>query len=302
MAYTILIIAIFRILPFKKNVFFAVYMTPMLILLAGSYSIDGMCVCLVGLFIAYCLKLYKSEQEIGTKQIIILAVLFALSLLAKAMSYAFICVLLLMLPVTKIIKQNKKTMSIVVVAMIAIVLLLAKTILFDTGSDSITDPRNANTDAKGQIEFMINNPVSDVEIVITHTVNTLLNFEWLRYINPIEFFGKASKLLALQLAFILYVAISDNSIKFKVKEKTILVIAFFATFLTGSLMLYIGFTPVGKIGIDGYQTRYIFPILPLLLMIVNNNNQETDENNREKISIILVIFMIIELIGSISRL
>lgn len=275
-------------------------MAPMLLLLAGSYSIDGMCVGLVGLFIAYCLRIYKSKEEIKPKQIIILAVLFILSLLAKEMSYILICLLLLLLPIKKIIKQNKKTMLIVVIIVAIVGLGLAATILFDSGT--ISDPRSEGTNAKEQIEFLIKNPKLAILVVINHIRNTLLNFDWLKYLCQIDFFGKASCIFVLQFVFTLYVAISDNSVKFNKKEKAIFLAAFFGSFLTGSLMLYISFTKVGKLSIDGYQARYIFPILPLLLMTMNNNNQETDKNHREKISMVLSIFIMIGLVGSISIL
>ena len=38
-------------------------------------------------------------------------------------------------------------------------------------------------------------------------------------------------------------------------------------------------TSVGKLYIEGYQTRYLFPVLPLLLMIMNNNNQKNNNKN-----------------------
>ena len=51
--------------------------------------------------------------------------------------------------------------------------------------------------------------------------------------------------------------------------------------------------------IQGYQTRYIFPILPLIFMIINNNNQNKEKYTKENISIVTTLFMIIDLIGSI---
>ncbi len=291
---------IIELLPFKKNVFFTVYMTPMLLLLSGSYSIDGICVGFVGLFIAYCLRLYKNNDKIKSKQIIILTGLFILSLFAKEMSYICICLLLLLLPLKKIIKENKKTMLVATIIVAIVGMILATTILL--GSDTISDPRSEGTNAKEQIEFLIKNPMSAVLIIINHIRDSLLNFDWLIYLCQVDFFGKASCIFVLQVAFILYVSISDNSVKFNLKEKTILLATFFGAYLTGSLMLYISFTKVGKLSINGYQPRYMFPILPLLFMVINNDNKKTDKEQREKISTVLAIFIMIGLVGSISRL
>ena len=155
LAYTLMIIGILKLLPFKKNVFYITYTLPMLLLLSASYSIDGICAGLVGLFVAYCLKIYKSDDNVGTKQIVILGILFSLSLLGKEMSYMFICILLFLLPISKIIKENKKSMLFVTLAVIVIMLALAKTTFFSADPVLISDPRNSNTSVKGQIEFIL---------------------------------------------------------------------------------------------------------------------------------------------------
>lgn len=299
LAYMLLLMSIIKQLPFKKNVFFVTYMMPIIILLAGSYSIDGMCVGIVGLFIAYCLKLYKSPEQIKTSQIFKLAILFALSLLAKEMSYMFICLLVLIMPLIKIIKENKKSMLIAVIGVIGIMLILVKSIFFGESHALVSDPRSGGTDVKQQLQFVINNPISDIKIAINHIKGTLFNFHWLNYINPSNFFGEASIAFVAHFIFLLYIAISDNSFRFKIKEKIIIALTFLAVFGTGSLVMYLSFTPVGHDMIMGYQTRYIFPILPLLFMIINNNNKEKDKNTKENISIATTLFIIIDLIGSI---
>lgn len=145
----------------------------------------------------------------------------------------------------------------------------------------------------------MNNPGNDVKVAINHIKGTFLNFQWLAYINPANFFGEASTVIIAQLIFLLYVGISENDFKFKIKEKVIIVLSFLGVFATGSLVLYLSFTPVGHDMIQGYQTRYIFPVLPLILMIVNNNNQDNSKRKKENIAIITTLFMIIDLIGSI---
>lgn len=297
--YMLLLIATMKQLPFKKNVFFVTYMMPIIILLAGSYSIDGICIGVIGLLIAYSLKLYKEPERISKSQIFKLATLFAISLLAKEMSYAFICLLFLILPLTKIIKQNKQAMAIAAIGVILVILVLAKGIFFGEDRALVSDTRSENTNVKQQIQFIISNPKADIEIAVNHIKGTLLNFHWLGYLNPSNFFGEFSNLFVIQFIFLLYVAISDNSFRFKMKEKIIIAITFLCVYGTGSLVLYLSFTPVGHNLILGYQTRYIFPILPLLFMIINNNNMEKEKKQQENISIIVTLFLIINLIGSI---
>lgn len=299
LAYTLLIIYILKILPFKKDVFFITYMLPMLMLLSCSYSIDGIVAGFVGLFTAYCLKLYHTADNITTKQIVILAILFAFAMLAKELSYIAICFLLLLLPIIKIIKKNPKAIIFSSLGVIGVALIILKLSVFSSGSALISDPRNADTNLNEQIKFLLNNPLTDVKIIFNHIEVSLLSADWLSYITPKAFLGHASRLFLIQLGFMFYVAISDNSYKFKIKEKIIILLTFMFVFGTGSLLLYLTFTAVGSIGIAGYQTRYLFPILPLIFMIISNNNNQTDSNYRAKISSIANILMIVSLIGSI---
>lgn len=108
-AYALIIILILKILPYKHKIFFIIYMLPFSLLLAASYSVDGICIGFLGLFIAYCLKLSEGDyKDIKLKQILILMLLFGLCLLAKNLAYCAIILLIFILPICKILKNNKK--------------------------------------------------------------------------------------------------------------------------------------------------------------------------------------------------
>lgn len=62
--FGILLIMIFKILPFKKDIFYAIYMMPMSIVLAGYYTIDGIVIGLIGVFIAYVFKTFNEKKDI----------------------------------------------------------------------------------------------------------------------------------------------------------------------------------------------------------------------------------------------
>ena len=73
--YTVLVYIAMKILPFKKNIFFVVAFIPYMLLLAASYSADGICLGTIYIFVAYCLKIYKESETISLKQFLILATL-----------------------------------------------------------------------------------------------------------------------------------------------------------------------------------------------------------------------------------
>ena len=68
-----------------------------------------------------------------------------------------------------------------------------------------------------------------------------------------------------------------------------------------SMVLYLSFTQVGKLSIDGYQTRYILPILSLLLFSVSNNKVKAikSKNRTMNISIISSAFIMVDIALSI---
>ena len=298
-AYIILSCIILKSLPFKENVFFIVINMPLIILLAASYSIDGMCVVLVLLFIAYCLKLYEQKDNIKMRQIIMLMILGGLMLAAKSMGYVGVGLLIFILPILKIIKDNKKYIPILAIIVIIFCTILVSLIL---NTQIGSDDRGANTNSGGQVQNILSNPFSLIKVYKNHILNSILDISWYMQLNPAVYFYDIYKIVFLFIiALLVLTSINDDSKIFKIKEKIIFIISFLVVYFVTSLALYIGFTQVGAENIAGYQTRYIIPILPLLLMCCSNNTIKVKIKGNEKIlvSIILGIIIMVDIIGLI---
>ena len=97
--YTILIVIAIKIIPYKKNIFFVIAFMPFMLLLASSYSIDGICLGTVFIFVAYCLKMYKENITIKMKQLLILGILFLIMLTGKGIAYILTATIILILPI-----------------------------------------------------------------------------------------------------------------------------------------------------------------------------------------------------------
>lgn len=282
--YAILVCIALKILPFKKNVFTAIALLPMVMLLAASYSIDGVCIGLVFIFTSYILKLYSLE-EIKLKQWGILILLFLLMLFAKSMAYLAVGALVFILPLWKIVKKQNIKIKIGLAVISILIAISVVGVLFYIKDNMIsTDTRGGGeVDAKSQINYLTNNPKKIVSLEFNYTIESLLNFGWIQSLHQIVFFtpeyGSATMLIIL--LFLFYVAITDDSYKFKVKEKFVFIATFFTIFFMTNIILYICYTPVGDTTIAGYQPRYLFPIIPFLLMAVPNKNIEVkkDKNN-----------------------
>lgn len=299
-AYAILIYITLNILPYKKKTLFVVLLMPMLVCLSGVYSIDGIAMGITSIFLAYCFKLYEQKNNISIKQIWILFGIFILVEIAKSMAYIFIGLIVFILPITKIMKENKKHIAMILLLLI-IGTLLNSSIFYFGNKDHISDPRATGTNATEQIKYIINNPGEYGSTLYNHTKNSLLKFDALAFLNAPMFFGKNySYVFFILLLYVLYIGLTDDSKNFNKKTKAIFLTIFLITFFMTSTMLYISYTEVGDIQIRGYQLRYIYPIIPLLLMCLSSNKLKTTESeNKEvlKLSYISSIFMILSAWG-----
>lgn len=302
-AYGIIVTIILKILPYKKKIFFIIYMLPIALLLSATYSIDGICIGIIGLFIAYCLKINENCEKIKLKQICILVLLFGLCLLAKNLAYFAVIFFILTLPIKKILKNNKKIVPILSFIIIGLILILTVLLINKANNMVINgkaDVRGGETDGKGQIKFLLENPMNIVNVLFSHIMESLLNYDWYMQLNQTEFFGKYYKqIFFIELIFLIYVAITDSDRETTIRVKIVSILTFFAVFFSTSLMLYLNFTPIGMIGIKGYQTRYILPVLPIMLMIVSKNRKQC---NNMLICTVLLMIIFMDLVGTICKI
>lgn len=267
--YGILLIIIFKLLKYKKDVFYCIYLMPMSIILSATYTADTITIGIIGIFIAYVLKI-KDYETITFKQFLILLGLFILCLLCKGGAYFAVFTLIFMLPIIKSTKKDKK------ILIIAITIILASLLLgLYKCSSMITseagDTRVKNTNAMQQAEGLFNNPTRIFKVYKNYLCKSLLNINWYVGLNLRVFCGRYNKqIMYLLIAIIIYKSLTDNSYTFKAKDKTIMIITFFLVYFITSFVLYLAYTPVGALSINGYQARYLIPVLPLFLMNINS--------------------------------
>ena len=302
--YTLMMCIAIKILPFKRNVFTAVALMPMVLLLAASYSIDSSCLALVSIFVAYVLKVYTMD-EIKLKNWGIMVALFLLMLTAKSMAYLAVGAIIFILPLWKIIKNQNKKVKIAIAVLAVILCVMLIVVLFYIKNNLIsTDVRGGGeVDSHAQMEYIMNNPFNIAILEFNYINNSLLSFGWLAAMHQGAFFTLtlSGSTFLIIMAIIGYISITDDSYNFNKKEKIIFITTFLIVYFMTNIILYICFTPVGDTKISGYQARYLFPILPLLLICVSNNKIKIikDENRNYLIMLILGIIIMIGVIEEI---
>lgn len=293
--FTLFVWGTLKLMPYKKNIFAVIFLMPMVLLLAASYSIDGFCIGAVSLFIAFCMKLQKEKEILKIKDLIILFLLFGLVLLAKSMAYVLVGVIIGMLPLIKTIKKDKKFLIVLLTSILVVVIGLSLFII--SKSNTTGDSRGgANVNVHKQIENMMNNPIIIIKVALNHINNSFFNPYWYNMLHDTKFFTQYSQVVLIPfILFVLYVSLTEDDYNFKIKDKFIMIFSFLAVYGMTSMILYVTFSEVGSIFIGGYQTRYILPIIALVLVSISNKKvvSKYKENRNYNIALASGIFAIL---------
>lgn len=299
--YSILLIIIFKLLPFKKDTFYAIYMLPMSIVLASSYSIDAIITGVIGIFIAYIFKIFNEEKEkINFKTFLMIIGLYIVTLICKNGAYLAVGLIVFILPMIKSIKENPKIKNLMI---LMIIVALSIGIIQASKIIDIHDTRVEKSNPEKQIEYLLENPTNIVKVYTYFMKICVLNLRFAEDFNKIDFFGKNAVTTSFVLfLFIFYTSLMDNSHSFSKKQKIIQFLSFGATFFIITFVLYISYTEVGNIKINGFQGRYLLPVLPLLMVNISSKkviptNEIKEYNTTALIEGIITIINLIFMIG-----
>lgn len=290
--YTVLIFIAMKLFPYKKNIFFIIAFMPYMLLLAASYSIDGICLGTIFIFTAYCFKIHKENDTITLKQFFILFGLFTILLIGKGLGYILIGFLVAILPLYNTIKKHKKYIHIIIICGIIFVIIATMFLIYMKNKNVTSNGDNrgeVGINGVEQLNLLITNPVHDLKLAIYHIKTTLLSFDWYANLYPSVFFTENSSYISfIMMFFILYIAITEDDYNFKLKDKSILILTFSLIYGMTSVILYLAFTPVGALYVAGYQTRYIFPIIPLLLSCISSSKIKSTKSDNKNMNLALV--------------
>lgn len=298
--YIVLVAFTLKVLPYKRKSFYVIFLMPMLLALASVYSVDSIMVGVISLWIAYCLKLYEQKEKITGKQLFILLGIFTLIGTLKSMSYLPIALFIFIIPIRKIVKENKKYLvPIILLGIVSVTINIGITLYLQ--SDQLSDPRVENTNAMEQIEYIKEEPSNYIKILGKHIKTTLTEFSALSYLNGPMFFGNDfDNIFLILLLFLFYTGITDDSKNLSKKTKWIAIITFFIVLSITSTLLYISYTPLQGKTIQGYQLRYIFPIISLIVICLSSEkikNQKSEKKDCLFTTCFMVCFLVFSIYG-----
>ncbi len=262
-----------------NKIFFIIGLLTSNMFLATQFSYDPLVV--ASLLLSISLFLYIRQNEASSTKYLMGFVLAAtFGSLTKAV-YCPILLLVFMIPNSKF-DCKRRAIAFKICATIVMLALASTFILPILSGGLASDLRGGNTSVGAQLSFLINNPIKALYVVITFITSQLPDLVF----NPASTFaslgmnatagyiyniclpvvslvGFSSLFILLWVTFRTDLGSAMRTKGVKVGLATIYIILVGAT----AASMYLSFTPVGSLYVDGLQPRYFMPFLPLLLIL-----------------------------------
>ena len=273
--FYILIVSIsIRTIPKGKNLLMAIALIPFQLLLSASLSLDGISSACIFLFIAICFRLHDLDNMVKNKDIVCLILLSLIITGAKNVGYAFVFMLFFMIHPSKF--KNRKTYYISLTSGILSFFCLIL-IMKIFSPILVIDDRATGANALEQIVYLIHNPLI-LPYAIFHTLYLQFHSIFLSFQHG-HFFGNnlGNNSTFIFPIFLFWLAKTDcystnRTVYLSNINKWLIILIIISNILIINLAMYIFFSPVGSITIEGSQGRYYFPLLALFLIMLNRNS------------------------------
>ena len=293
---------VFKYLPIKKECMLLIATMPMFMQQLVVITADGFINVLAISYITLILYLsYIYKDNIKRYHVVMLFLLLIIICLCKIV-YLPLSILIFILPKDKF-ESNKKywgmTISLFMVACISNLIWLGI-------SASYLYEVREGVDGHQQVINILSHPFNYLNVIY----NTILEKHEIIFW---EFFGDGLGALNINInrclyyfmaAMLVILVISKyDNIKIKLKDKTIMLLAFVGSVLLIFTSEYVQWTKVGAAVIEGIQGRYFIPIILLLCICLENRKLKLEKCNIERYLFVFIgvvnIFALVNCVQSL---
>lgn len=277
MLYTILIFFAIKYIPFGKHALMVFSLVPTAIYQASFICYDPVVTAGMFLFFAIIMKEISEKDNLLNKKVLGIALLgIILASLAKAVYAPFILIAFL-LPKSKFSSKKEKQVFYIIISILFIILL--STFVLPTLFDKVeADYRGGDTNVGQQFKLIFSHPITYAKLLlqsiyeglIENTIGSesTMNFAYLGIMK--------GNLAIFTPIFLLFVTCTDDCsndfILSKMHRLWVVLVSFVVVCFIWTA-LYLAFTPVGTLTINGVSPRYFISILPLALITIFTGNQ-----------------------------
>lgn len=247
---------------------------PMNVYLAGSYNQDTMAIGVMLVIISMFCSFYTTDRKIRLKDLLVFSLL---SMLLATMKLPFIVLIFLLFfipkekfDLQKISVWRGKLFAIAAVVLVTLFWLKLYSEVVNENSHEVEILREVS--AKKQLLSILRQPVMYGRVLIKESLTHLLNpfkinqFGWLSY-GPLF-------LISYNFMYLGTVVINNaNKIRLNILSRLSTILLSAGLVFVVTLTLYLTWTPVGDMAVQGIQDRYFLGVIPLILIFFVSNNR-----------------------------
>lgn len=284
-----------------KRTLFILGLIPTTIFQAISYSADSLIIAGITLSMVIFINLVvDKEEKVNLKNIF----LFTIPLLAASFAKAVYCPLLLLLLFLPKSKFNSKKLCIQTrMIIIALFVLMMSTFGIGvlTNASSMGDVRGGHTNFSEQAHIIMNHPFTFIKVCSKNIIDTFTllfkgdGFIFFAYLSGTKW--QLSYILLFLLIFTIFTNYnSKEEEKYQISKfhKLLIFIVILGIIFGISLALYLSFTEVGKLKIEGVQSRYYLPLLyPMIALLFSTKIKSKYNENKLNLTISTITTIVI---------
>lgn len=286
--YIAIIFIALKLMPIMKNAFMLMTLTPMTLYQAASITYDTPLIAFTFLFIALVLKYNFTNETIGWKELLAIAIVLIFHRYSKD-GYIFIPFLFYILPMYKFGSKRNAMMIYIGYFLFVVFLYFLPNLTWG----AIISSLNINYEALPKIK---RDYLHDRALNLSYQLQQPLQFIGNIIMNSFHFkedwiagaFGKfgysytkmPTWIYIIHGLLLISVAFFDSS-KLILSNKQKLLI--FGVAVISAMAIIVGFyldSPVGNNQVFGLQGRYFIPIIPLFMLSLSNNNYIDSKFNK----------------------
>ena len=251
-----------KYIPILKTSLFFISCLPLTMQTFISISYDGLIFCSAIALISFILYSIHNKQFKFKAIHYLAATLICTTLIAVKPVYFPLCLTIYFIPIQHFKNKKSKIISLSAVLLLSLALFFLWSLL-----STVTEPGNG-ADTGGQISFILSNPIKYLVILIRNILDT--PFLYLARLGALEWLDTHTNQFYI-IATLVFLCIkehfSTSAITISKAFRWTIAVASIATTVLIFTALYIQWTTVGSLEIEGVQTRYLLPfliVIPLL--------------------------------------
>lgn len=282
--------------PKFKKIFVLIAMLPIFLQQAAGVNMDYLTNSVALIFIAVILKYRFEDIKLDIKR---LMCIFGIGLALGLCKFGYFPLLILICLIPNKNFKNKRIAIIFKLSLMIIPIIMS----YFANFSAVSNP-NTNTEEMYTMKSVLLNPINSAKICIKTFITRFAADSFCGLINGFGWSTKYQIELALWTigaVYILFMFIdNEDSLSLKKKDRIIMLIvcAFIYLILYG--VAFTEWTSILSDRINGLQSRYFIPILPLLYISISNNFFKT--NLKDKWKLYIILMFIAQLLSVISIL